>query len=228
MIKVLLVEDDPNMSYIIRSGLEDIIGGYEVVAAENGAGGLELLASEMPDIIVSDIEMPGMDGYSMVRAIRLKDEKIPVIFATARVKPSDVSSGYDSGADMYIKKPFTPEELDGHIRSLLRLKGEIAAGTKTHTYIIGSYTFQYEHYTLTGGTEPRILTAREAEILKMLCERKGDVVSREAILNRIWDHADFYTSRSLDVFISKLRDYLKDDKSVTIKVMKGVGIILND
>ena len=119
MIKLLLVEDDANLSYIIQGGLEDMIGDYEVCIAHNGEEGLEAYRKEKPDIIVADIEMPVMDGYEMVQRIRKTDKDIPILFSSARVSPKDVVKGYELGVDNYVKKPFLPEELDAHIRALL-------------------------------------------------------------------------------------------------------------
>lgn len=122
MIRLLLVEDDANLSYIIQGGLEDMIGGYEVTIAGNGKEGLETYRQMKPDIIVADIEMPVMDGYEMVRRIRETDQEIPILFSSARVSPKDVVKGYELGVNNYVKKPFLPEELDAHVRALLRMK----------------------------------------------------------------------------------------------------------
>ena len=122
MIRLLLVEDDTNLSYIIQGGLEDMIGDYAVTIAYNGKEGLETYRQIKPDVIVADIEMPVMDGYEMVRRIRMTDQETPIIFSSARVSPKDVVKGYELGVNNYVKKPFLPEELDAHIRALLRMK----------------------------------------------------------------------------------------------------------
>ena len=124
-IKLLLVEDDPSLRYIVQSGLEDIIEGYEVLAAANGEEGLAMWREHHPDVILSDIEMPIMDGYEMVKRIREVDKETPIIFSSGLVSPKNVLKGYELGANNYIKKPFIPEELDAHIHALLKLsKGE--------------------------------------------------------------------------------------------------------
>ena len=124
-IKLLLVEDDPSLRYIVQSGLEDIIEGYEVLAAANGEEGLAMWREHRPDVILSDIEMPIMDGYEMVKRIREVDKETPIIFSSGLVSPKNVLKGYELGANNYIKKPFIPEELDAHIHALLKLsKGE--------------------------------------------------------------------------------------------------------
>ena len=127
MIKLLLVEDDKNLSYIVQSGLQDIIGGYEVITAFNGKEGLQAWEEHHPDIIISDIDMPVMDGFEMVRHIRETDGDTPILFASALTSPKDVRKGYDIGVNNYVKKPFIPDELDAHLHAILKMK----EGSKT-------------------------------------------------------------------------------------------------
>jgi DNA-binding response OmpR family regulator len=134
MIKLLLVEDDVNLVYIIKSSFEIIIGGYEVKTAANGAEGLACLKEFHPDIIVSDIEMPVMNGLEMVKKIRQTDKDIPIVFTTGKMMPKDVTAGYEAGVNNYIKKPFMPEELDAHIKALINLKNETKIRTKSDLY----------------------------------------------------------------------------------------------
>lgn len=170
MIKLLLVEDDANLRYIIRGGLEDMIGGYEIKDAANGEEGLKVWQEWQPDVIVSDIEMPVMDGYEMVKRIRETDPDIPILFSSGRVSPKDVKH---------------------------------ASGTN------------------------KTLTARETKLLQMLCEKKGEVVKRETILEKLWGtEDDYFASRSLDVFVTKLRKLFAEDPSVNIKTVKGIGLSL--
>ena len=124
MIKLLLVEDDPTLSYIIQSGLQDIIGGYEVITAGNGMEGLQAWQQHHPDIIISDIDMPVMNGFQMVERIRETDGDTPIVFASALTSPKDVREGYKIGVNNYIKKPFVPDELDAHIHGLLKMKAD--------------------------------------------------------------------------------------------------------
>jgi len=121
IIKLLLVEDDANLCYIIQGGLEDMIGGYKVLTASNGEEGLDVWKAQQPDVIVADIEMPVMDGYEMVRRIREQDEHVPILFTSGRVSPKDVVKGYELGVNNYVKKPFLAEELHAHITALLKL-----------------------------------------------------------------------------------------------------------
>lgn len=233
MIKVLLVEDDKNLCFILRSSLEQMIGGYQVTVATNGREGLEALERESFDVVVSDVEMPVMDGKEMTHAIRERHPNLAIILITGLTTARDVINGYQSGADFYIKKPFLPEELDAHIQAILRMKREnrpapIAEKETNVTYTIGQYRFVPSGNQLLFGDERQNLTPKEARILEMLCQRKGEVVNRDEILTAIWDTADFYSSRSLDVFITKLRKYLSKDPHITLKVLKGVGICLED
>lgn len=233
MIKVLLVEDDKNLCFILRSSLEQMIGGYQVTVATNGREGLEALEREAFDVVVSDVEMPVMDGKEMTRAIRERHPNLAIILITGLTTARDVINGYQSGADFYIKKPFLPEELDAHIQAILRMKREnrpapIAEKETNVTYTIGQYRFVLSGNQLLFGDERQNLTPKEARILEMLCQRKGEVVNRDEILTAIWNTADFYSSRSLDVFITKLRKYLSKDPNITLKVLKGVGICLED
>ena len=233
MIKVLLVEDDKNLCFILRSSLEQMIGGYQVTVATNGREGLEALEREAFDVVVSDVEMPVMDGKEMTHAIRERHPNLAIILITGLTTARDVINGYQSGADFYIKKPFLPEELDAHIQAILRMKREnrpapIAEKETNVTYTIGRYRFVSSGNQLLFGDERQNLTPKEARILEMLCQRKGEVVNRDEILTAIWETADFYSSRSLDVFITKLRKYLSKDPNIALKVLKGVGICLED
>lgn len=231
MTRVLLVEDDKNLSFILKSSLEQMIGGYEVVSVANGKDGLDMLTKENFDVIVSDVEMPVMDGVTMVQHIRKNHPSLAIIFITGLTTARDVINGYQAGADFYIKKPFLPEELDAHIQAVLRMKHntqvESPAGKDEDTiFTIGKYSFDPTQNLLIFENEQHTLTAKESKILEMLCRAKGKVVSRENILNEIWGNSDFYSSRSLDVFITKLRKYLSKDTDISLNVLKGVGICL--
>ena len=231
MTRVLLVEDDKNLSFILKSSLEQMIGGYEVLSVANGKDGLDMLTKENFDVIVSDVEMPVMDGVTMVQHIRKNHPSLAIIFITGLTTARDVINGYQAGADFYIKKPFLPEELDAHIQAVLRMRhntqAESPVGNDEDTiFTIGKYSFDPTQNLLIFENEQHNLTAKESKILEMLCREKGKVVSRENILNEIWGNSDFYSSRSLDVFITKLRKYLSKDTNVSLNVLKGVGICL--
>jgi DNA-binding response OmpR family regulator len=229
-IKLLLIEDDMNLSYIIKSGLEDIIGNYEVCTATNGEEGLEYLKSYHPDVIVSDIEMPVMNGFEMVKKIRQIDTDIPVLLATGITNPKNVPAGYEAGADFYIKKPFTSEELDAHIKALINTKNNSRLKLKNAIHKMGQYyTFEPKIFTLTyNDSEKKEMTTRESQILEMLVTRKGEIVKKTDFLETFWEKQDpVFASRSLDVFISKLRNYLSKDPSISIKNIKMTGYIMD-
>lgn len=228
MIRLLLVEDDANLSYIIQGGLEDMIGGYEVTIAGNGKEGLETYRQMKLDIIVADIEMPVMDGYEMVRRIRETDQEIPILFSSARVSPKDVVKGYELGVNNYVKKPFLPEELDAHVRALLRMKLGATEKDIPSTLTVGDYTLDTAQATLrhiSGSSQ--LLTPREAGILELLFRKPEEVVRREIILDKFWNtEDDYFASRSLDVFVTKLRKLFSRDETVSIKTVKGVGLMI--
>lgn len=229
MIKLLLVEDDANLRYIIQSALEDIIGGYEVIAAANGEEGLQQWKQHQPEVIVSDIEMPIMNGYEMVSRIREMDGDTPILFTSGLISPKDVVKGYELGANNYIKKPFLPDELDAHIHALLKLSKGEKAKDESQCYKVGKeYVLDATHATLrhSSGVN-KTLTVREAGLLQMLCEKRGDIIRREAVLDKFWNtEDDYFASRSLDVFVTKLRKLLAEDESVSVKTVKGVGLML--
>lgn len=229
-IKLLLVEDDESLAFIVKGSLE-LTGGYEVFVASDGRKGLEAYISFSPDVIVSDIEMPEMSGEEFVSQIRQKDKKIPVLFATAKTSPQDLIRGYQFEIDNYIRKPYLCEELDAHIRGVLKRVGESrpiekAVAVNQDTYPLGLYLFHVKHRYLQLGDKHIKLSVREVEILWMLYEEKGKLVRRTDILDKFWGKADFYTSRSLDVFIRNLRTYLKEDSSIEIITERGEGLIL--
>ena len=231
MIKLLLVEDDANLCYIIQGGLEDMIGGYEVQTASNGEEGIHLWREWKPDVIVSDIEMPVMDGYEMVKRIRKVDGIIPILFTSGRISPKDVVKGYELGVNNYIKKPFLAEELNAHITALLRLTNGIRSCDVSSVYAIG-YLYEFDAgqaILRQKNGEEKTLTERETHLMRMLCEHKGEVVKREMILSQLWNtDDDYFASRSLDVFVSRLRKLLSEDDSVQIKTVKGVGLVLKE
>jgi len=227
MIKLLLIEDDKDWAYVLKSSLEEMIGGYEVSVAANGKEGLALLDSMCPDIIVSDIKMPVMNGIDMVKTIRQTNKEVLIVFATAKTSSKDVATGYDAGVNNYIKKPFLPEELNAHIKALINLRNETKTRIKNSLHTLGKYRFDRKNHSLLYGSEKQTLTVREAQILELLIENKGEIVKRNDILLKFWYSNDIYTSRCLDVFTSKIRGYLSKDPSVRITNVKSVGLILD-
>lgn len=229
MIKLLLVEDDTNLSYIVHSGLQEIIGGYEVITAFNGKEGLEAWREHHPDIIISDIDMPVMDGFEMVRLIRETDGDTPILFASALTSPKDVRKGYDIGVNNYVKKPFIPDELDAHLHAILKMKEGSKSRDESGICRFGKYVLDAKQAFLLNNESGNktTLTVREAQLLQLLAQNKGEVVNRETILNRFWNtDDDYFASRSLDVFITKLRKLFANDPQIDIVTKRGIGLSL--
>lgn len=229
MIKLLLVEDDASLSYIVHSGLQEIIGGYEVITAFNGKEGLEAWREHHPDIIISDIDMPVMDGFEMVRLIRETDGDTPILFASALTSPKDVRKGYDIGVNNYVKKPFIPDELDAHLHAILKMKEGTKSRDESGICRFGKYVLDAKQAFLLNNESGNktTLTVREAQLLQLLAHNKGEVVNRETILNRFWNtDDDYFASRSLDVFITKLRKLFANDPQIDIVTKRGIGLSL--
>lgn len=232
MIKLLLIEDDANLAFIEKSTLEDIVGGYEVMTVSNGKDGIKAWEEFKPDVIISDIDMPIMNGIEMVKHIREIDGDTLILFTTNLASPKKLEEGYAAGANNYIKKPFVPEELDAHIQSLLRLKNGQKSRNVSSYIKIGKHILDPEHACIKDeeGNISYTLTARDAKILEMLAKNKNEIVKREAIQEHIWNTAekDFFISRCLDTVIVKLRKVLKSDTFVSIETIRGVGFKLTE
>ena len=229
MVKLLLVEDDASLAYIEKTGLEAIIGGYDVTTAANGKEGLQAWQQIHPDVIISDIDMPVMNGFEMVERIRETDGDVIIIFTSALTSPNDVKAGYRLGINNYVKKPFVPEELDAHIQALMKMRGGAKTQKETNHYKLGKYTLDADHATLRDDETDisQTITQREAQILQLLAENQNHVVRREAILSRFWNtEDDYFASRSLDVFVNKLRKLLSDEPRVQLKTVRGIGLQL--
>lgn len=226
-IKLLFVEDDATFSYIVKNSLE-VTGKYEVQTASNGKEGLELYSAFEPDVIVADIEMPILDGMEMVKEIRDRDKSVPVLLATGRIDPQYVINGYELDVDNFVKKPYIPEELDAHIQAILkRTNDSLNIYNKGNVIRLGKYFFNADKRILQyKGTEYR-LTDRETRILEILSRQKGELVLRKYLLKKLWNIDDVYTSRSLSVFVSKLRNYLSFDPEIKIETVRGEGLLLS-
>jgi DNA-binding response OmpR family regulator len=218
-VKVLYVEDEIFLAKIVSESLQD--RGYDVVLESDGAKALQQFEQAKPDVCVLDIMLPGKDGYEIADEIRSKDNHVPIIFLSAKSQTADVVSGFKAGANDYIRKPFSIEELIVRIENVLKQKAEpVQAGEDIE---LGSYTFNARRQILQHNKEQRKLSYRECELLRILVAHKDKVVERTEILNLLWGNDSFFNSRSLDVYITKLRGYLKEDPSVEIITVKGVG-----
>lgn len=218
--KVLYVEDELFLGKIVRESLES--RGFEVVMEGDGSRVLGLFKTTKPDICVLDIMLPNKDGFTIADEIREIDEEVPIIFLTAKTQTEDVVKGFSLGGNDYIRKPFSMEELIVRIQHLLRNRTE-PVGKINGTVNMGTYTFQISRQILHNGKEERKLSFRESELLKMLYENRDRIIDRKDILNLLWGNDSFFNSRNLDVYITKLRSYLKEDPSLEIITIKGIG-----
>jgi DNA-binding response OmpR family regulator len=222
-IKVLLAEDETSLAHIVRESLEE--RNYKVILCPNGKVALEQFGLHKPDILVLDVMMPLMDGFEVARKVRANDRQTPIIFLTAKSQSKDVVAGFELGANDYLKKPFSIEELIVRIQVQLSREGVLATkpATETDVYQFGEFVFRPRKNVVELGININQLTSRESELLKMLCENHQQVVRRADILQKIWGSDSFFNARSLDVFITKLRKHLAGDPSVQLINVRGVG-----
>ncbi len=218
---IFYVEDELFLGKIVKESLES--RGFEVVMESDGAKATELFKKSTPDICVLDIMLPNKDGFTIADEIREINEDIPIIFLTAKIQTEDVIKGFSIGCNDYIRKTFSMEELIVRIQNLLRSKIESNQKISGGTAIIGKYNFQLNRQLLSDGKEERKLSFRESELLKLLYENREKIIDRKDILNLLWGNDSFFNSRYLDVYITKLRSYLKEDSSLKIITIKGVG-----
>lgn len=218
-IKVLLVEDEPTLAMIIKDTLDG--DEFDIVLAANGEEGLALYREIQPDIIVTDIMMPKIDGFTLVRHIRKTDSRIPVLFLSARSAAKDVVEGFELGGNDYLKKPFGMAELIVRIKALLNKI--TVCKEETSTFSLGKYTFDSITQTLLYCGEKQLLSNRESEILKRLCENKDQVLPMKDVLLDLWGDDSFFNARSLHVFITKLRHKLSKDDTIKILNVRGIG-----
>jgi len=224
MSKVLLIEDEWQLGQIVKDSLE--MRGFEMLYAADGKEGLRLYQEHQPDVVVLDIMMPNMDGFTVTTEIRKQDKTTPIIFLTAKSQTTDVVKGFELGGNDYLKKPFSMDELIVRIKALLeRFKNASGAApsASNDSITIGQYHFNYTKQTLTRNNHTEFLSHREAEILRRLSENLNQVMERKTVLMDLWGDDSFFNARSMDVFITKLRRYLKDDPRVQIVNIRGVG-----
>jgi DNA-binding response OmpR family regulator len=223
---ILLVEDDMNLGFVIQDTLKD--KGYKVHLAKDGKEGLMQFNKETYDLCLLDVMMPKKDGFSLAEDIRKLNENVPIVFLTAKGMAEDKIKGFQVGADDYITKPFSSEELALRIKAILKRNPAFKEEEQTKgKYVIGEYTFDFPNYEILHPTaERKKLTKKEAELLKLLCERSGQVIEREILANMIWGDDSYFVGRSMDVFITKLRKYLSADPAISISNVHGVGFRL--
>lgn len=223
-VKILLVEDDTSLGFIISDQLKS--DGYNVTLCTDGADGFKRFNEEKFHLCIFDVMMPIKDGFSLARDVRKMDTEIPILFLTAKSMTEDKVEGFKAGGDDYLTKPFSIEELQVRITALLK-RVNIQLGEEDEPIIkLGEYTFDTINYQLKHPNFEKTLTKKEAQILKILCKFKNQVVAREVVLNAVWGQDDYFVGRSLDVFITKLRKYFKEDESIQISNIHGIGFKL--
>lgn len=228
--RILLVEDDQNFGDVLRSYLE--MHEYDVTLATDGAQGLESYKQGEFDLCIFDVMMPKKDGFTLAKEIREQDQDMPIIFLTAKTMKNDILEGFKIGADDYITKPFNSEELLYRIQAILkRSQAKADPREEVKEFMIGKYHFNYPLRILTynlGGEdeEKNKLSPKEAQLLRMFALYMNDILPRSEALSKIWGEDNYFTARSMDVFVTKLRKYLKNDENIEIVNIHGNGFQL--
>ncbi|HZX60043.1 MAG TPA: response regulator transcription factor [Mucilaginibacter sp.] len=224
MKKILLVEDDPNLGMLLQDYLQ-LKGKFEVVLCKDGEEGLRAFTKQNFDLLILDVMMPKKDGFTLGKEIRRINATVPIIFATAKGMIEDKTQAFNLGGDDYITKPFRIEELLLRINALLKRVNntEKSEEEKQSHFKVGRYEFDYTNQMISIGDSHQKLSTKEAELLRLLCLRKNEVLTREEALLNIWHDDNYFNGRSMDVFLSKIRKYLRDDTNVEIINVHGRG-----
>lgn len=224
--KILLTEDDPNLGQLLQEYLAN--KGYQTDLATDGNAGLKRFLEGSYDLCLFDVMMPKKDGFSLAKEIRLTNKEVPIIFLTAKSMKEDTIQGFKVGADDYITKPFSMEELLLRIQAVLRRyqKTTQIAEPQQALFTLGKYAFDFDHQLLTLNGTTQKLTSKEAALLKLFCENKNQPINRSFALKLIWGDDSYFNARSMDVYITKLRKHLKDDSSLQIINLHGEGFKL--
>ncbi|MDN5213417.1 response regulator transcription factor [Fulvivirgaceae bacterium BMA12] len=220
-IKVLIVEDDPYLGMMMKECFET--RQFKATHVLDGNQGFNRYLEWKPDICVLDVMMPVKDGFSLAKEIRSIDKQIPIVFTTAKSLKEDVLEGFDIGADDYLKKPFSMEELIVRVKAILRRSNSALESNTNTSYCIGRYEFDHTYQLLRLGKKEKKLTSMEADLLKYLCDNLNQTLDRKAVLQKLWGDDNFFNARSMDVFITKLRRYLREDTNVEIINVRGKG-----
>ncbi|TDN36807.1 response regulator transcription factor [Hymenobacter sp. UV11] len=217
MPTILLVEDELSLALIVQDNLES--RGFTVLHAPDGQAGLDLFWQHRPDLVVADVMLPVLDGFSLAEELRRRGATVPIIFLTARRQPADVVRGFELGGNDYVKKPFSIEELVARIHARL----QPVAPALPAVVAIGQYEFDYPHQRLHRQGHTQTLTNREAEVLHHLYRQRNQVLGRAEVLRALWGDDTFFNGRSLDVYITRLRRYFRADAEVQIVNVRGIG-----
>jgi two-component system OmpR family response regulator len=223
--KILLAEDDPNLGMLLVDYLET--EGFEVSLFADGERALQAMQAHTYHLFLLDVMMPKLDGFSLAGVIRNAGKKTPIIFITAKSLKEDKLRGYGLGADDYITKPFDEEELLWKIKAVIRRAAAPSSTGDQEVIALGKYTFNITNQSLTLNGNSKRITGKECDILKYLCTHRNHVIKREDMLKELWGENDYFLGRSLDVFITKIRKYLKEDPALSIENVFGVGFVFN-
>ncbi|HEX6889415.1 MAG TPA: response regulator transcription factor [Chryseolinea sp.] len=221
--KILLVEDDPSLGFVIKDNL--LIKGYDVTLCKDGEEGEDVFYKASFNLCILDVMLPKKDGFSLARSIREKNKSIPILFLTAKSMMEDKLEGFQTGADDYITKPFSLEELFYRIEVFMK-RSSVQLNQSEKVFSLGHFEFDFSNLVLKNSKTEKLLTQKEAEVLRLLYQNRERVLKREEILKQVWGDDDYFMGRSMDVFISKLRKYLKEDASIQIVNYHGVGFKL--
>ncbi len=221
--KILLVEDDSALGFVVKDNLEE--NGYEVLFSSDGESGWQQFMRHNVDICLLDVMLPKKDGMTLATQIRKKNDKIPILFITAKSMDEDRIAGFQSGGDDYITKPFNMKELLLRIEVFLK-RTQRKSNEAAEKFQLGSLTFDYNNLLLIDGNHKQQLTQKEADLLQYLCMHSNAVVKREDILLNVWGKEDYFLGRSMDVFMTKIRKYLKNVEGVELQTVHGVGFKL--
>lgn len=224
-VKILYVEDDEFLAFVTKDNLEQ--KGYIINHFSSGSPAIEAFSKDHYDLCILDIMLPGQDGFSIAEKIRKISEHIPILFLTARTMKEDKITGFRTGADDYITKPFSIDELCMRIEVFLKRSMVVKHERNTQSEIIGRYILDINKRELKGPESNRKLTHREVDLLRYLHKNANKRLKREEILEAIWENTDYFSGRSLDVFISRLRKYLKDDEEINLENIHGIGFCLH-
>ena len=222
-IKLLLVEDDPNLGTLLKDYLD--AKGHQCILRTNGEDGYKSFTNEAFDFVILDVMMPVKDGFSLAKDIRGIDQKVPILFLTAKSLSEDKLKGFETGADDYMTKPFSMEELMARITGILR-RSSANFNQDDSKFTIGDFSFDTKLQILKSDNENQKLTTKESDLLKLLCKNENAVLERNHALKAVWGDDNYFNGRSMDVYIAKLRKYLKSDQRIQIINVHGKGFKL--
>ncbi len=222
--KILVVEDDPTLGFVLKDKLQD--NGYDVIHCSDGETGYQQFMKHNFDLVIMDVMLPKKDGTTIAQQIRKKNEQIPILLLTSKTMDDDKIAGFESGADDYITKPFNMQELllrlNVHLKRTKKVEEETVGVVK-----LGNLNFNFGELLLSDGKTQHQLTQREADLLKYFCQNANKVLKRDDILLNVWGKEDYFLGRSMDVFITKIRKYLKGQPGVNLQTIHGIGFKFN-